>query len=223
MKDGYKDFFEHFNISETDIISYGLKSIISIDNNSVEKSWIELKKKIMNDEEVIIRGYGRDALGTNLYINAYKHIFKNNKVKKDPTNNQNPQNLIKQLTGLKRNRDIYNYQVSHVFGRTKNPLAFMAGWNIIYIPKILDPFTGHESKGELTDKFTIELKKFIYNKFANQINDFNSIVTDKKLKTRMDEYICLIEADDNIDEKKIMQFEKDIKKEFKPISIEKNI
>ncbi|MCT4687498.1 hypothetical protein [Vallitalea sp.] len=221
MKDGYKDFFNYFNINESDIISYGLDSIITIDATIIEKNWQHLKNELMNDKEVVIRGYGRDALGTNLYINAYKHIFNNNKVKKDPTNNANPQRLIQQLTGLKRNKDISNYQVSHVFGRTKNPLAFMAGWNIIYIPKILDPFTGHESKGELTKNFTLALQKLIYNKFNKQIDDFNRIVSDKELKLCIDEYIQHLKSDDSILDKKISQFEIDIRKEFTPILLNK--
>ena len=43
---------------------------------------------------------------------------------------------------------------------TKNALTFNAPWNIVYMPKLFDPFTGHESKGDITKKFTEELKTY---------------------------------------------------------------
>lgn len=46
-----------------------------------------------------------------------------------------------------------------MFGRTKNIYAFTAPWNIVYMPKILDPFTGHEAKGEMVDEYRMLFQK----------------------------------------------------------------
>ncbi len=42
--------------------------------------------------------------------------------------------------------------------KTKNPLLFGCGWNIAYIPKYIDPFTGHETQGCYSEEFKKILK-----------------------------------------------------------------
>ena len=217
MKDGYSDFFNHFNISEKKFIEYGLKSIIIVDKNIARKNWEQLKNSIVNNKDVFIRGYGRDAKGTNLYFELYNELFGNNNVKKDPTNNAEPRRIIQELTGVKRDRDILNYQVSHVFGRTKNPYMFTAAWNIIYIPKIFDPFTGHESKGELTEKFTEALQSKIYDEFIDIIEEYNELISKIDLEFALSKLKKKIE----IEEREFIKFQNDCKNEFAQINIKK--
>lgn len=57
-------------------------------------------------------------------INVVAKLFDNYKVKKDSTNNNTPHKLIQDLTELERNKDIYNYQVSHIWSRTKDIFLF---------------------------------------------------------------------------------------------------
>ena len=86
---------------------------------------------------------------------------------------------------------ITNYQVTHIFGRTKNPFLFTAPWNIVWKPKILDPFTGHESKGENTNQY----QKAFVNKFkqlySEYIHEYNELVskyfTEEKIKKELKE------------------------------------
>ena len=66
---------------------------------------------------------------------------------------------MERLTGRKNKKEIINYQVSHIFGKTKNIYAFTAPWNFIYLPKIMDPLTGHEAQGYLKERFQFELEK----------------------------------------------------------------
>lgn len=151
--DSYIKFFQNFGIDINSAFSWGIENTIFPSMDIVEKAWRELLAKITNNQTVYIRGYGRDAHATHLYFDFYKYLFNNECVKKDPTNNAIPQRNIEKFTGLKRNRDIFNYQVSHIFGRTKNIFLFEAPWNIAYVPKIMDPFTGHEAKGDLPLKY----------------------------------------------------------------------
>ena len=81
-----------------------------------------------------------------MYKDFYANLLGNTHVEKDPTNNAVPHKLIQRTTELKRNSDIFNYQVSHIWGHTKNIFMFEAPWNICYTPKIMDPFTGHETQ-----------------------------------------------------------------------------
>jgi hypothetical protein len=97
-------------------------------------------------------------------------------IKFDPTNNQQPAQLLEKNTIYKRNKNIFNYQVSHVFGNTKNVYCFTATWNIVYIPKIVDPFTGHEATGEYKDEFKKLFEKNIIRKFNSEIKEYNKIM-----------------------------------------------
>lgn len=150
--DSYEQLLTHFNIDKASFLEWGISSIIFPPVDKVALKWKDLKNRIFYNEQVYIRGYGRDAHGTDLYIKLYEKLFDNSKVKKDPTNNSVPHRLIQQLTGLERNKHLYNYQVSHIWGHTKNIFLFEAPWNICYMPKVMDPFTGHETKGMLQKK-----------------------------------------------------------------------
>lgn len=110
---------------------WGIESTIFPAVDVVADEWEKLKQRIFTNQTVYIRGYGRDAHGTQLYQELYKNIFGNENIKKDPTNNTVPHRHIQQLTGLKRNEDVYNYQVSHIWEKPKmcsclNPLGIFA-------------------------------------------------------------------------------------------------
>ena len=184
-RDSYLNFLEKFNISNEDFIEYGLNDIIFVPNDKVISEWEILKNKVYSNQETYIRGMGRDATGTKYMLEVHKSLFGNSNIKKDPSNNAHPTKILENLTGfskrkLKNSNLISNYQVSHIFGHTKNALMFMAPWNIVYIPKLFDPFSGHESKGKLTQMFSTKLKDITYEKFKEVIDDYNSIVNNPK-------------------------------------------
>jgi len=171
-----------------------------------------------------MRGFGRDANGTYLFQRLYKELFDNDNIKKDPTNNAEPAKLIKQLTGYSKTKSSYydlirNYQISHVFGRTKNIYAFTAPWNIVYMPKILDPFTGHEAKGEMIDEFTEMFQKQGYEKFEKFINEFNEIIINQDFKDKLECGLKMLSDDSTFEKSDVEKLKVAIKNEFKPIEI----
>ena len=98
------------------------------------------------------------------------------------------------MTGFSKTKNakynlIKNYQVSHIFGRTKNIYLFTAPWNIAYLPKIVDPFSGHEAKGEMAKEFQKLLKLNTYNRFKNLIEDYNQIISTSNFQEKINEYI----------------------------------
>lgn len=227
MLDSYENFFSNHVNKET-FFDFGLIETIYIPTSKVEEEWEKLKTRIKNNEDVQIRGFGRDAKGTDLFIDFYKNIFKNEKIIKDPTNNHYPRKLIETLTGYRINKDIQNYQISHIFGRTKNIFAFTAPWNIVFMPKILDPLTGHESKGKFVKEFQILFQKKSYTKYQSYIEDFNDIVTNKQLNEKIKVYIKDLyqqeatkeyaeDSEKKMAKNRIIRFEKALKEEFSPI------
>ena len=218
MIDSYEKFLSEY-ITKEDFFNFGLNETIYIPTSEVDKEWKNLKNRIKNNEEVFIRGYGRNAAGTSLFFDFYNKVFQHSNVSKDATNNDRPTRLLEKLTQLKKNKDIRNYQVSHVFGRTKNIFAFTAPWNIIFMPKILDPFTGHEAKGTLVDEFQLLFKQQNYNHFKTYIDEFNDIVTDTKLLTSIDNYFYDMHSN-NSDSVIIEKLRSSISDEFEPILIE---
>ena len=93
------------------------------------------------------------------------------------------------ITGMKRNNDIYNYQVSHIWGHTKNIFMFEAPWTICYIPKIIAPFTGHETRGiwpaEYQKRFIAKASE-LYQPF---IDEYNQLLVTLDIEKRLQEYI----------------------------------
>lgn len=162
--DSYQKFIDAFNIDKEELYSFGIRETILPPVEKVSEYWEELKKRISNNGVVTIRGYGRDAKGTPLYTGLYKYLFNNENVKKDGTNNAVPQKIISELTGHKRNGNLFNYQVFHIFGKTKNIFLFEAPWNIALVPKIIDPFTGHETKGVWPKEYQEQQRRFYNSK-----------------------------------------------------------
>jgi hypothetical protein len=215
-RDSYERFLSHFNINKEDLYEFGLNETIFPSYEKVGTYWNDLKNRILNNGKVYIRGYGRDANGTALYIGLYKHLFNNTNIHKDPTNNFIPQKLIQELTGYKRNENIFNYQVSHIFGKTKNVFMFESPWNIVLVPKLIDPLTGHETKGEWPEDYQkIFLTKVNY-KYKYFIKEFNEIVQKLSINEGIKEYCEYLKVK-NGHSRVLEQFQSDALKEFKHI------
>ena len=207
-----------FNINKEDLYQFGISETILPPIDLVAQNWEDLKKRIFNNGDVKIRGYGRDAKGTEFYLGLYKHLFNNTNVKKDATNNIEPQKIISRLTGYKRNRNLFNYQVSHIFGKTKNIFLFEAPWNIALVPKLIDPFTGHETKGvwpiEYQEKF-YSYSSEIYKEF---IEEYNHLISDTNIIEGITDYIDNIKKQTAMS-KEVLQFERDVIGELSIIEI----
>lgn len=218
MRDGYQLFMQRFNIDQDQLIQFGIDETIYIVDSVVKNEWLQLKRNIYSGEQkVFIRGYGRDAKGTELYMGLYQDLFGHNNFFKDATNNAEPTKIIRRLSGYSRQekptikyKRLRNYQVSHIFGKTKNPFTFTAPWNIVYVPKIMDPFTGHESKGALTERFQRDFSANFYNYYLDYIEEFNDIMSD--LRPLLIRY--LVENKPLITEK----FKNDSIEQFSPIA-----
>lgn len=213
--DSYQKFLNHFGIDKQALFEWGIETTIFPPIEAVIQEWDLLKAKVLTNQPVYIRGYGRNGHGTNMYVDLYKFLFGNENVKEDPTNNHMPQKCIQRLTGLKRNKDIYNYQISHIWGHTKNVFLFEAPWNICYTPKLMDPFTGHETKGSWPkeyQKIFLDRAFELYNPF---VADYNKLIRDLGVDELIGQYIGSMKG--KIPVKDLAQFEKDVRSEFQPL------
>ena len=213
--DSYQKFLTHFGIEKKALFEWGIEATIFPPIEKVILEWESLKTRVLTDQQVYIRGYGRNGHGTQLYVDLYRFLFGNEHVEEDPTNNSAPQKCIQRLTGLKRNKDIYNYQISHIWGHTKNVFLFEAPWNICYTPKIMDPFTGHETKGSWPaeyQKVFLDRAMELYKPF---IADYNKLMNDLDIHTLISQYMASMRG--KISDKDLSQFEKDVRGEFLPL------
>lgn len=215
--DGYRQFFEEFGINKIKLFEWGINKTVFPSVDFAKAEWERLKNKIYNNEVVYIRGYGRDAKGTFLYFGFYEMLLGNTKVKKDGTNNYIPQRLVERATGYKRNRDIFNYQVSHIWGKTKNVFLFEAPWNVCLTPKIMDPFTGHETKGEWPVEYQKLLLEKAYGLYGKLVDDYNALIGQYDMEDEIKRYMAL-GREIGLDEKVLTQFAKDAPGELSVIS-----
>lgn len=221
--DSYERFFSKGYITKEDFFEFGLSETIYAPIEKAEAEWAHLKHRIQNNQQVFIRGFGRNASGTHLYQSLYKNILNNENIATDPTNNAQPTKLIRNLTGYSKTKNskynlIKNYQISHIFGRTKNVFAFTAPWNIVYTPKIVDPFTGHEAKGVMIDEYQKLFQQQSFNYFEKFIDDYNKIITNTKLVSAVSQYLDKIECSQDISERDIEKLKKSVAEEFSPIT-----
>ena len=132
--DSYEQFFEI--VSKEKLFKFGLDNIISIDAEHAKNLWDELKTNVAQNtnSKLFIRSSGRDGKGNDLLKAMYKDVLGID-IEIDSTNNTKPTQLLERNTGYRKNKSIFNYQVSHVFGLTNNVYCFTAPWNIVFIPK----------------------------------------------------------------------------------------
>ncbi|BAL85043.1 hypothetical protein SELR_pSRC102360 (plasmid) [Selenomonas ruminantium subsp. lactilytica TAM6421] len=186
-KDGYEIFLEKIKVDKEQFINWGVDAYSMPNEDKAKNEWDKLKKriddkrrKLNNEENVYIRKYGRSEGSKELYIDFYKEVF-GLEICTDPTNNKEPQEILKRLVADENKTNYINYQVSHVWGKTKNMYMFSAPWNIMLIPKMFDPLTGHEAKGDLPRRFQKALRQKIYNKYRELIIDYNKLIWDEYL------------------------------------------
>lgn len=224
MRDSYERLFKKGLISKEQLFEFGLSEIIYVEKNIAKIAWDELKDKIETGEEVFIRGFGRDANRTPLYQKFYAVLLRNENVKKDSTNNANPTKMLQEWTGYSKNgrqnfKPIRNYQISHVFSRTKNVYCFTAPWNIVYIPKIIDPFTGHEARGDAVTEFTNLFQQKTYKWFEPLIDDYNNIVTNTDFQSKIENALVCVENLGGVLSTDFDKLKTSIKQELSPIQI----
>jgi len=224
MIDAYQKLFDYYPKEKffTDSIS----NIIFVPEDKIEENWIAQRKKLLNAGEFYIRGYGRDAAGTKAFIELYKHLFPGINVSKDQTNNAIPTRLLSDYTGYSKvasektdgKKRIQNYQVSHLFGRTKNPILFTTAWNFAYVPKYLDPFTGHETQGKYQEEFKRIFQDFLWTKFEKYILEYNALIEPIMAERFSNAFEItresLKEVNSEFDDEFLNRFEKDAKSEL---------
>jgi len=192
IRDSYEDFLKNFNISKEKFYEYGLTSIIFADAEVARELWKIAKYKLLNNQKISIRSYGRQGGNSGLFLNLYKYIFDNDNICIDPTNNAAPKRIIQETTGYKINGNLFNYQCSHIWGNTKNPLLFEAVWNICLVPRLYDPLTGHECKRGWNEEFSKMLKIEAYNRFQDIIEDYNDFIDSNKIFKKIMEFSSMI-------------------------------
>lgn len=217
-RDSYERFIKMFSIDKNELFEFGIRETILPPIESVAQNWEDLKKRIYNNGNVSIRGYGRDAKGTKMYIDMYKDILGNENIMKDPTNNSKPQKIVLHLTGYKRNENLFNYQVSHIFGKTKNVFLFEAPWNIALVPKIIDPFTGHETMGFWPNEYQVKYLSHVRKIYAEYIDEYNNLITKPEIEEGIKRYIQELKSKEG-STRAVIQFEKDVMNELAPIAL----
>ncbi|MEJ2898306.1 hypothetical protein [Acinetobacter sp. NS-4] len=226
MLDAYQKLFEL--IDKETFFKKSIENIIYIEDSKIESKWEMLKKDLLNNDPMTIRSYGRNGRNSKLFQELYRVLFNHHSIHIDKTNNQTPTKLLKDLTPYCKKTTrlngpklrIMNYQVSHLFGRTKNPLLFTSPWNIAYIPKYLDPFTGHESQGDSSTEFKKIFNELLVKKFEIYLQDYNSFIEEHILgNQKLEKAIQSVKLNLDIDDKTFRAFENDARIQLSKIEL----
>ena len=181
-----------------------------------------------NISKVYVRTFGDKGKENTkaLLISFYEYIFDYSEkevISIDRSNNSAPSSTLNRYTEYTKTKNhkskniLFNYQVSHIFGKTLNCYAFTAPWNIVYLPKILDPFTGHESNGKLTEQFTQKLQEFAKLNYKEQIEQFNKRM--EELAPKINKFKAKLKSENEFDEQSIKRFFKSLDENFSQIDL----
>ena len=215
--DSYAQFLEYFDIDKKLFYDFGIDNTIYASSEYAYEQWKKLKKQPLENKPLTIRGYGRQGKHTELYFKLYSYLFDNSNINEDKTNNAVPRKNIQAATGHRTNITLFNYQCSHIFGHTKNPLLFEAVWNICFTPKLFDPLTGHEAKGPWPEEYQrIFIDKSMH-RFEKCILDYNEFVKTQNILERIPRFVeTLVGEYDSI---LLEKFQEDALSEWQEIRI----
>ena len=216
MIDSYEQMVPEY-ISKEDFFRFGVEKTIYIPDSKVKEEWTSLKKKINAGKPVFMRGM-KNSVDNQLFFDFYKELFNNEQVKKDPSNTQNPAKVIEALTGYKKSKDLKNYQLATLFGKSKNIFAFTAPWNMAYIPNILDPLLNTEARSDLAKEFQAHFFKHNVEKFKSYVDEFNEMVTNPHFLRQVDDHFHTLYDNVYYDNEIVMKFEPIFREEFSPIN-----
>lgn len=217
MIDAYEILLSEY-VSKDDFFKFGLEKTIYIPQNKIQKEWDTLKKNIASNKPVFIRGY-KNSTTMHIASDFYAKVFNFEQVKKDPSNTQNPSKIIEKLTGYKKSKDLKNYQLSSIFGRSRNAFMFTAPWNIVYIPSVLDPLLSSEAKSDLAKEYQTLFMKHSYEKFKPYIDEYNKMVSNHQFQKSIDEYFQKLFDDGHFLKDEMVMFEETIREDFEPIVV----
>ena len=215
--DSYAQFLEYFNIDKDDFYSFGLENTIFASVEQAQAQWNILKNSLLTNNRMSIRSYGRQGRNSELFQKLYVYLFTNSNIQIDPSNNTAARNNLQRVTGHRLRSTLLNYQCSHIFGCTKNPLLFEAVWNICFTPKMFDPLTGHEAKGPWPLEYQEKLKYLVRSRFSSLISDYNTFVEEHNIEARIEEFVASIAEE--YDAELLMDFKRDAISEWKKIPL----
>ena len=177
--DSYRIVFKKLGISEKKFFDIALETMIFVDPEKVYKE----TKNIIDGFSVpgnkyAIRKYGKYGSKTSLFIGLYKFLF--------PTlifyseDNVSPKRIFSKCTGLtigtnSANGNVYNYVLSHIYGKTKNPILYNSPFNYVLCPRMFDPFTGHECSCGWNEHLIKKLRSKVSTKFKKSIVHIQTI------------------------------------------------
>jgi len=215
--DSYALFLDYFNIDKDSFYEFGVENTIFSPLDYAKNQWSQTKERLLNNQKLSIRGYGRQGKNTDLFLDLYRHLFNNEKITEDPSNNTAAKKNIQSATGYRVNNNVYNFQCSHIFGCTKNPLLFEAVWNICLVPKMFDPLTGHETKGPWPKEYQDFFIQTACLRYKDFIEDYNEFLVEHNVLERIEQYVSNIKK--QYDERVISKFSSDARSEWAPIEI----
>ena len=192
-RESYQEFFETFGITPQAVCDFGLDHSVFADPEYALDQWGRLKDDLLNGRQMYIRSDAGNVREFQFYQKLQEYLFNSTTLRRDCTGNYYPRRNLERAVGwdvtIRPQRDtgvLINYQTSHVLsGRTHNPLLYSAVWNIVFTPKIIDPFTGDEAHGQTVLFFQEVFMNYIRSRFAACISDYNNFIADQNIETRI--------------------------------------
>lgn len=82
---------------------------------------------------------------------------------------------------------------------------------------MIDPFTGHEAKGDLIDEYQTIFQQKSYAHFEPLIADYNQIISAPDFQTRIDAYLEKISSSSRYPQAEIAKLIKSVREKLSPI------
>lgn len=175
FKNGFNSLYNLIK-SENEFVEFFVMNTLFIHPDYIEKQADEMLERIDKNEKIPVRfsqkmkeyfksedkristiKNRRDAVNFSRDFDFYSKIRPDIKVEFDSTGNKFVVDAIEKYTNCRVSTSqshIINYSISHVWGKTNDPLFFSSLWNIVLVPSYLNPIMDkpkhqHELNGHI--------------------------------------------------------------------------
>ncbi len=197
-RESYSEFLDAFGIRPEALCDFGLDHSVFAESEEAWTQWQDLKNTLLHGGRLYIRAIAGNAHDREFlfYKRLHENMFPGVELCHDCTGNYYPRRNLSRAVGwdvtihpAQENGVLVNFQTSHALsGRTHNPLLYLAVWNIVFTPKVIDPFTGDEAETAAAALFREAFLDKIRRRFDRCVADYNNFVDEHNILNRIGEF-----------------------------------
>lgn len=191
---GYQKMLKELNIDQNTFFEIVFNNIIGLNDKLYKEEVKKISKILLSNpkEEIFYRKRHQEQNNKKIdhYKNIRNEIFGKNKCSAQSDSSKIIDILITcikvnepkiKLDNLKKEY-LQDYDLSHIWDATQNPLLYTLPWNYYFIPKMISPITDRNVRYDEKRIFLKKIMKKVIKEYSQEIEEYNKFMKENQNK-----------------------------------------